>query len=125
MNIDKLIAAALEIERRYNKRIERVDFMRRLAADARRTGKSQSHRMSQAPEVVDFGGPIEALVKALRAKPGKKKKPENRLFCANHVKTQNNQDGLDCLAHMAEGRVFSCPHKEPPTKGQCLHYEPR
>jgi hypothetical protein len=34
-------------------------------------------------------------------------------FCANHIATLENHTGTDCSAHLAEGRVFSCPYRSP------------
>jgi len=73
MNVEKLIAAAREIEQRYNKLQSRTKFLQDLASEARRTGRSMSHRLDEAPQVVDFGGPIADLVKALHARPSKKR----------------------------------------------------
>jgi hypothetical protein len=69
MNIDKLVLAAKEIEIRYHKLEERIKYFKDLAAEARRTGKSQE---IVEPEVVNFEDPIRDLIDALHAKPNKK-----------------------------------------------------
>jgi soluble cytochrome b562 len=71
MNLTKLIEAAKEIENRYHKLEERTKFMRDLAIKAKRTGKSLTHKMPSAPEVVDFEDPIRDLIDALHEKDRK------------------------------------------------------
>lgn len=83
MNVTKLLEAAKEIERRYLQTQERTKYLQKLAADARKSGKSQAHRINEAPAVVDFGGPVEALVAALNA-PGKLRCPE----CGKMIKLE-------------------------------------
>jgi hypothetical protein len=69
VNIDKLILAAKEIEARYYKLEAKTKYFKDLAAEARRTGKSQK---IVEPEVVNFEDPIRDLIEALHAKPNKK-----------------------------------------------------
>jgi hypothetical protein len=107
MNIEKLVKATQEIERRYNLLQARTKAMQILAADARRTGKNQSHRMSELPPVVNFEDPIKALISALNE--GKKK--ASKLFCENQMMVKNEKLP-SCLAHLAEGRVLHCPYTE-------------
>jgi hypothetical protein len=70
MNIEKLVLAAKEIEARVHKLEARTKYFRDLAAEARRTGKPQK---VVEPQVVDFEDPIRDLIRALHARPSKKK----------------------------------------------------
>jgi hypothetical protein len=45
------------------------------------------------------------------------------------VTTKENPDGTDCIAHLADGRIFKCPYKDPEDrlyrKFRCEEYSPK
>lgn len=47
-------------------------------------------------------------------------------FCEWHIKTQENPEGTDCSAHLADGRIFKCPYNSPEdiqeTEFPCVDY---
>jgi hypothetical protein len=59
----ELVEAAREIRRVREAQIKYTADLQALAAEARRTGKSQSHRVE--PRVHDYGNGVEALLEAL------------------------------------------------------------
>jgi hypothetical protein len=78
MDIDALIAAAREIDRKAELQEQRAGRFVELAAMARKAepgSRELMHIQAESRElgrtVVDFGDPIEALRRALRAKPKK------------------------------------------------------
>lgn len=68
---EKLEAVALKIKRARDARWERVRKVQELAAEARRTGKSQSHRLHEVDSigVWDLGDLVDELCAALAAEP--------------------------------------------------------
>ena len=76
MDVDALIAAAREIDRKAELQEQRTRRWCELAAMARKADQDdllrvQAESRELARTVVDFGDPIEALRRALRAKPKK------------------------------------------------------
>lgn len=78
MDVDALIAAAREIDRKAELQEQRARRYQELAAMARKAepGSQELRRIQQESRelgrtVVDFGDPINALRRALRAKPKK------------------------------------------------------
>lgn len=76
MDVDALIDAAREIDRKAELQEDRARKLRELAAEARKVvSGSPEHRAIQArarmmtTQVVDFGDSINALRRALHAKP--------------------------------------------------------
>jgi len=63
--LDAMIEAAREIRRVHEAQAAYTRELQALAAEARRTGKSQSHRIG--PRVHDYGNGIERLLIALAA----------------------------------------------------------
>ena len=65
MDARKLIAASLEIERKYRLHTKKADKIKKLAAEARKLGKKQKFKIPP----VDYTGMIEDLITAIHAKP--------------------------------------------------------
>jgi hypothetical protein len=79
MNIDKLIAAAKEIDCLYIRHQEYIKDMEQLSREARlaKTKKEREeirvkHSLQMKLQVFDYGDAIAKLRRALRAKPSKK-----------------------------------------------------
>ena len=58
-----MVMAAREIRRVSEDHKEYVRGLQKLAAEARKTGESQSHRMTE--QAFDYGSGVEALLEAL------------------------------------------------------------
>ena len=106
MNLKKLIEASKEIRARYICLKKRTEYLQRLAIEARKGNidpESKSKGLADAPEVVDFGGPIEHLVSALEEKGNSKdiQKIINQLQKAEETKDGSNLDEIppcsDCV----------------------------
>jgi len=74
MNIDQLVAAAKEIDRLAGLQEQRARNAQEMAAQARKAGpeelrRIQNYMRSQSVVVTDFGGAINDLRRALKAKP--------------------------------------------------------
>jgi hypothetical protein len=70
VNENALWNAAKEIERLFNLDKERTVRMQELASEARRTGKSKTHKLKNlAPTVIDYGDAVMELIEALNSKP--------------------------------------------------------
>ena len=72
---EDLVAACRILEEGCQRREEHdVRHMQELAAEARRTGRSQAHRIRQ-PTVFDVGNAVDAILAALTAVPPTKEDP--------------------------------------------------
>ena len=82
MNIEKLIAAAKEIDRLAEKQSAKTQQLIDLAAAARAAENDEHLRHIQRQQreisstVVDYGNAINALRKALKARPSNAAKPQ-------------------------------------------------
>lgn len=72
--LDRLLFAARRIRELRDRQNARVKFIQGLAAEARRTGVSQAHRVSEAPKVTDYGDAIEDLIAAVARFDPKKRR---------------------------------------------------
>lgn len=63
--VDELVAAAREVKAVHDAQTAYTRELQALAAEARRTGKSQSHRIQIQPRVHDYGNAIASLLEAL------------------------------------------------------------
>jgi hypothetical protein len=90
--IQSLIEAAQQIADLRAKSKDKTQQMADLATEARITGKSQSHRLSELPPVVDFGGAIDHLCDALKRLAVPK---EDLLFGAAGEKRRADQLSLN------------------------------
>jgi hypothetical protein len=65
-NILKLIEAARKLDSVCEKREQRTKQLLELAAEARRTGEPQSHRLKELPEVIDIGDEVAEIRAVVR-----------------------------------------------------------
>lgn len=63
--LDWLVLAAKAIRDKKSRQKDRLIELQQLAKLAKQTGKSQSHRITESPEVFDYGDVIEELCEAL------------------------------------------------------------
>lgn len=64
--IEKLIEAARKLDAVCEKREQRTKQILELAAEARRTGEPQTHRLKELPEVMDIGNEVAEIREAVR-----------------------------------------------------------
>lgn len=65
-NITKLIEAARNLDKVCEQRDKRTKQLLDIAAEARRTGEPQSHRLKELPEVFDIGNEVAEIRRAVK-----------------------------------------------------------